>query len=98
MITLKPIERWIDWMMKVDNSKNFALKGNFAPVKKDMMHEIVPSMIKEGAIPKDINGVFLRNGPNPVFMGAHGRHHWFDGEGRIHGFRLKDGKAYYCTK
>jgi hypothetical protein len=98
MITLKPIERFFDWMMKVDNTDNFALRGNYAPVKKDLMHEIGPSLIKEGAVPKDINGVFLKNGPNPVFMPSHGRHHWFDGDGRIHGFRIKDGKAWYCTK
>jgi hypothetical protein len=98
MITLVPIERLFNWMMKVDNTDDFALRGNYAPVKKDLMHEIVPSLIKEGAVPKDINGVFLRNGPNPVFMPSHGRHHWFDGDGRIHGFRIKDGKAYYCTK
>ena len=98
MITLVPIERLFNRIMKVDNTNDFALRGNYAPVKKDLMHVIVPSLIKEGAIPTDINGVFLRNGPNPVFMAPHGRHHWFDGDGRIHGFRIKDGKAFYCTK
>jgi hypothetical protein len=98
VVTLWPIERFLDWMMKVDSTNNFALRGNYAPVKKDIMHEIVPSLVKEGSIPMDINGVFLRNGPNPMFMPAHRRHHWFDGDGRIHGFKIKDGKAYYCTK
>ena len=98
VVTLWPIERFFDWMMKVDDTDNFALQGNYAPVHKDITHEIVPSLVKEGAIPLDINGVFLRNGPNPIFMPAHGRHHWFDGDGRIHGFRIKDGRAYYCTK
>ena len=80
-----------DRALKMDNSKNFALKGNYRPVTKNMMHEITSDMIKEGAIPNDLNGVFLRNGPNPVFMPSHGRHHWFDGDGRLHGFRIKDG-------
>ena len=98
MITLKPIEKVFDWVMKIDNSQYFALRGNYKPVTKDLTHHITPKMILVGAIPNDINGVFLRNGPNPIFMPSHGRHHWFDGDGRIHGFRIKDGEAYYCTK
>ena len=46
-------------------------------------------MIKEGAVPKDINGVFLRNGPNPIYIPDHNRHFWFDGDGHIHGIRIK---------
>jgi len=55
-------------------------------------------MIKEGAIPKDINGVFLRNGPNLIIHPPHNRYHWFDGDGHVHGFRIKEGKAYYCNR
>lgn len=97
-ITLRPVEAMFDWLLWTDNSKNFALRGNFAPIEKEWQYEIEPGMIKEGAIPNDINGVFLRNGPNPLFMPPHGRHHWFDGDGHIHGFRLKNGKAFYCNR
>jgi len=97
-ITLTPLEKMFDWLLWHDNSKNFALNGNFAPIEKELQYEIEPSMINEGAIPKDINGVFLRNGPNPVFIPPHNRHHWFDGDGHIHGFRIKNGKAFYCNR
>ena len=100
IITLKPIEMIIDWTLKRtnDTSNQFAFKGNYRPIEKDIMHHIAPEMILQGTIPTEINGVFLRNGPNPLYVPSHGRHHWFDGDGRIHGFRIKDGQAYYCTK
>ena len=31
VITLWPIERFFDWMLKVDNTDYFAFRGNFAP-------------------------------------------------------------------
>jgi carotenoid cleavage dioxygenase-like enzyme len=97
-ITLRPIEKMFDWLLWYDNSKNFALRGNFAPISKELQYEIEPSMVNEGAIPNDVNGVFLRNGPNPSFIPPHNRHHWFDGDGHIHGFRIKNGKAFYCNR
>ena len=98
MITLKPIEAFFNYKLKVDPSKNFALRGNFAPVREEMQYQIDKSMIREGAVPTDVNGVFLRNGPNPMFMPPHGGHFWFDGDGHIHGLRIKNGKAYYCNR
>jgi carotenoid cleavage dioxygenase-like enzyme len=97
-ITLRPWEKLFDWLLWQDRSKNWTLRGNFAPIDKEHQYEIDESMILVGAIPDDINGVFLRNGPNPLFMPPHNRHHWFDGDGHIHGFRLKNGKAYYCNR
>jgi hypothetical protein len=97
-VTLRPIEILLDWFLWIDNSKNFSLRGNYAPIDKELNYNIDKSMIKEGAIPSDLNGVFLRNGPNPLFMPPHGRHHWFDGDGHIHGFRIKNGKASYCNR
>lgn len=31
----------------------------------------------QGAVPKDLTGVFVRTGPNPQFK-PHGRYHWCD--------------------
>jgi len=50
-----------------------------------------------GEIPKDLNGVYLRNGPNPRFA-PEGRYHWFDGDGMIHAVHLENGKARYRNR
>jgi carotenoid cleavage dioxygenase len=42
--------------------------------------------------PTDINGVYLRNGPNAAHMPTDLRYHMFDGDGMVHGVRIKDGK------
>ena len=97
-ITLRPIEKLFDRLLRIEPGNNYALRGNFAPIDNELQYEIELSMIKEGAIPKDINGVFLRNGPNPLILPDHNRHHWFDGDGHIHGFRIKNGKAFYCNR
>ncbi|HEX7669079.1 MAG TPA: carotenoid oxygenase family protein, partial [Polyangiaceae bacterium] len=46
----------------------------------------------EGAIPPELEGLYLRNGSNP----KHGDPgHWFIGNGMVHGVRLKGGKAVW---
>ncbi|MGH9246571.1 MAG: carotenoid oxygenase family protein [Acidimicrobiales bacterium] len=50
-----------------------------------------------GEIPADLDGVYLRNGPNPQFDPP-GRYHWFDGDGMIHAVRFRDGTASYANR
>lgn len=45
-----------------------------------------------GAIPAELAGRYVRIGPNPFKPDPRG-HHWFIGDGMVHGIRLKDGKA-----
>src|ERR1700742_323123 len=70
------------------------LSGNFAPVRSedDFTLEIV------GEMPKGLNGAFYRNGPNPQFEPRDARHHWFAGDGMIHGVFVEDGKATYRNR
>jgi carotenoid cleavage dioxygenase-like enzyme len=49
-------------------------------------------------VPNDMNGVYLRNGPNARYHADSGRGHFFDGDSMIHGIRIKSGKAYYCNQ
>ncbi|MEM7274854.1 MAG: carotenoid oxygenase family protein [Actinomycetota bacterium] len=65
----------------------FHLKGNYAPVDEERS---VTDLEVTGTIPAELNGRYLRNGPNP-----HTGHsaHWFVGDGMIHGVRLRDGRA-----
>jgi carotenoid cleavage dioxygenase len=65
----------------------FYLKGNFAPVTQEVN---AFNLSVEGAIPPELRGLYLRNGPNPR-GGDPG--HWFFGDGMIHGVRLEDGEA-----
>src|SRR5688572_17998101 len=50
-----------------------------------------------GEIPDDLNGVYVRNGPNPQFD-PRGRYHWFDGDGMVHALHLADGRASYRNR
>ena len=64
--------------------------GNFKKIDEDgQQYELIT--LNSGAIPKDINGVFLRNGPNPKYYSDNNRGHFFDGDSMIHGIRIKDG-------
>jgi carotenoid cleavage dioxygenase-like enzyme len=60
--------------------------GNYAPVFDELTNFDLPV---EGAIPRELNGWYLRNGPNP----RHATPHWFTGDGMIHGVRLENGRA-----
>ena len=67
--------------------------GNFAPMRSEIAAidlEVI------GRVPEELNGRFLRIGPNPVQEPDLVRlmqHHWFAGSGMAHGLRLRDGRA-----
>ena len=46
-----------------------------------------------GQIPEELEGRLLRNGPNPIDPPDMAHHHWFIGDGMVHGVRLRGGKA-----
>lgn len=75
-------------------SINPYLAGNFAPIRTEITVEDLPVI---GEIPTDLNGMFVRNGPNPQFPPL-GRYHWFDGDGMLHGVRIENGKASYRNR
>ncbi|MDF1719202.1 MAG: carotenoid oxygenase family protein [Minwuia sp.] len=47
----------------------------------------------EGRIPASLDGDFMRNGPGGHVVFGHRYRHWFDGDGLVHRFRLKDGEV-----
>lgn len=46
-----------------------------------------------GTIPAELDGRYVRIGPNPATKPNEAAYHWFLGDGMIHGVRLKGGKA-----
>ncbi|SEH60008.1 carotenoid cleavage dioxygenase [Mycolicibacterium rutilum] len=64
----------------------FFQTGNYAPVADELTAHDLPV---QGAIPADLDGWYLRNGPNPRQATAH----WFTGDGMIHGVRIEGGRA-----
>jgi carotenoid cleavage oxygenase len=69
--------------------ENRYLVGNFAPVKDELS---VTDLPVEGAIPQELNGRLLRNGPNPIAPDP-AAYHWFIGDGMLHAIELRGGKA-----
>ena len=63
------------------------LLGNYAPVTDELTTCDLPVT---GAVPPELTGWYLRNGPNPHEADSG---HWFLGEGMVHGVRLENGKA-----
>jgi carotenoid cleavage dioxygenase len=80
--------------LALDTTDNPYLLGGYAPVDT----EIEASDLEvRGEIPSDLNGLYVRNGPNPRHLPA-GRYHWFDGDGMLHALHLREGRAAYRNR
>lgn len=64
----------------------FFRTGNYAPVPDELSDD---DLTVDGTIPAELDGWYLRNGPNPRTPSSH----WFVGDGMIHGVRIEKGKA-----
>lgn len=62
------------------------LSGNYAPVEESEAAQL--EVI--GALPVELNGTYVRNGPNPATGESS---HWFGGDGMLHAVRLEAGQA-----
>jgi len=68
------------------------LAGIHTPLKVE--HTLTDLKVT-GTIPAALNGLYLRNGPNPFEPPNPATHHWFVGDGMLHGVRLEGGKALW---
>lgn len=66
------------------------LEGAFAPVTEEVTAYDLPVT---GRIPAELNGRYLRNGPNALGVEDPVVHIWGMGQGMVHGVRLRDGRA-----
>jgi carotenoid cleavage dioxygenase-like enzyme len=66
--------------------------GVFAPVYDERTAWHLPTL---GSIPVELDGLFLRNGPNPPPVPYQGAYHWFVPDGMVHGVKLRAGRAVW---
>jgi len=71
------------------------LQGAWTPLLEEVNATRMP--VLEGEIPKDIDGIYLRNTQNPVYQSI-GRYHPFDGDGMVHMISFKNGEASYRNR
>ena len=68
------------------------LTGIHQPMERELSLE---DLRVEGVIPPELDGCYLRIGPNPVTPPNPGAYHWFVGDGMVHGVRLQGGQALW---
>jgi carotenoid cleavage dioxygenase-like enzyme len=71
------------------SSENPFLTGIHTPMREE---RTLTDLAVSGTIPAALDGRYVRIGPNPHYADPKG-HHWFTGEGMVHGIKLKAGKA-----
>ena len=71
------------------------LTGVHAPVHEEL--ELGNLKLIHGSIPKDLNGVYLRAGPNARYA-PNGRYHPFDGDGMVHSAHFSHGQLTYRNR
>ncbi|WP_375463586.1 carotenoid oxygenase family protein [uncultured Methylobacterium sp.] len=76
---------------RLPKTENPFLVGIHAPMRAELtLHDLAVT----GSIPAGLDGRYLRMGANPVLPAPAG-HHWFLGDGMVHGLAIKDGKALW---
>jgi carotenoid cleavage dioxygenase len=82
-------------LTSLEPSENPYLNGAWKPIDS----EVTASGLEviEGAIPKDLDGVYIRNTQNQVHQPL-GYFHPFDGDGMLHQIEFRDGQASYCNR
>ncbi len=68
------------------------LVGLNAPMDKELT---LTELAVTGSIPPTLDGRYLRIGPNPINPPQAASHHWFVGDGMVHGLRLQGGRALW---
>ncbi|UNS96098.1 carotenoid oxygenase family protein [Streptomyces tubbatahanensis] len=66
------------------------LEGAFTPATKELT---AFDLDVTGKIPRDLDGRYLRTGPNALGLEDPRAHHWMLGDGMVHGVRLRAGRA-----
>jgi len=68
------------------------ITGLNAPMGQELT---LSDLVVTGTIPAELDGRYLRIGPNPIAPPKAASHHWFVGDGMVHGVRLQGGRAHW---
>ncbi|WP_120717904.1 8'-apo-carotenoid 13,14-cleaving dioxygenase [Tsuneonella amylolytica] len=71
------------------DGENAFMRGIHTPMAEELTLQDLPVT---GTIPAELDGRYVRIGPNPHYGEAKG-HHWFVGDGMVHGVKLSGGRA-----
>lgn len=77
--------------MKSDTGNPF-LEGIHTPMTEE---RTITDLAVSGSIPAELDGRYIRIGPNPATEQNPAAYHWFTGDGMVHGVSLKGGKALW---
>lgn len=75
-------------------SKNIFLEGIWQPWPAECD---INDLAVIGEIPKELNGTFYRNGPNPQYVYSK-NYHMFEGDGMIHAITFSNGQVRYKNR
>ena len=76
---------------RLPRTDNPFLVGIHEPMRSELTLRDLPVT---GSIPAGLNGRYLKMGANPVSPDPAG-HHWFLGDGMVHGIAIEDGEALW---
>ena len=79
----------------VEEASHPYLSGRFAPVHRELDAD---DLLVVGSLPTDIDGVFMRNGPNPKFRPLGSFTYPLEGDGMIHAVWIQAGRARYRNR
>lgn len=77
--------------LKAGDAPHPYLSGIHAPMERELT---LDGLAVTGSIPAQLDGCYLRIGPNPLRPDP-ATHHWFLGDGMVHGVRLRNGRALW---
>lgn len=83
-------------MSRFDPATYPFLNGIFAPVHREL--DETPVEVVAGALPRELAGTYLRNGPNCRFTPIGSYTYPLDGDGMVHAVRIEDGRATYRNR